>query len=95
MPKLPTNNTTVSTQNNTTTVTLHSTPIVQFDDEKIVLRNNGYNTQTTKRRMNQVADVFGLPYYITQLHGKWWVTKKTRGECVEFFDGIAIPRQPR
>ena len=95
MAKLQANNTTVVTQNNTTTVTLHTMPIVVFDNEKIVLRNDGWNTQVTKRRMNEVATIFDLPYEISQLHGKWWVTKKTRGECVQFFDGITIPRQPR
>lgn len=58
------------------TVTYHGTPVVKFDDKKIILNTGGYKTATTKTRMNQAANQFGLGYKVEQKHGGWGVMYK-------------------
>lgn len=58
-----------------TTVTYHGTPVVQiFTDGTIKLDTGGYRTVTTKRRMNQAAREFNLPYSVWQKDYEWYVT---------------------
>ena len=42
----------------------HSTEVVAFTADKIYLDNGGYETSTTKRRMNQMSEIFGLFYKV-------------------------------
>ena len=71
--KITTNNTAVSTIGTTTTVTLYGTKIVEFTPEKITLKTGGFKTATTKKRMNEVSNVFGLGYRIFSKRGQWVV----------------------
>lgn len=47
-------------------------------------------TVTTKRKMNQAANQFGLGYGVFQRKGDWFVT--TRGGEFPFKDGMRIDR---
>ncbi len=68
--------TTVATKDNITRVTYHHTVVVEFADSYIVLRTGGWKTVTTKTRMNQAANQFGLDYYVYVSKGIWYVTHK-------------------
>ena len=70
------NNTTICTEGGKTTVTLHSTPIVTYDDVTIVLNNGGWNTVTTAARMNQVANERDLDFSVSRRGGSMVATYK-------------------
>lgn len=59
-------------------ITYHARHIVCFNNNFIALRHNGYLTMTTRTRMNQAANQFGLGYLVYQrtIHGrkKWYVS---------------------
>lgn len=59
----------------TTTVTYHNTAVVVVDWEKrrVILNSGGWRTPTTKLRMNQAANEFGLPYHVFQKDHNWFV----------------------
>ena len=58
-----------------TVVTYHRTPVVKFSEKTIKLNTGGYKTQTTKRRMNQAAQQYGLGYEVVQRKGDWLVVR--------------------
>lgn len=55
-----------------TVITYHKTHIVKFGARYIVLDTGGYFTATTKTRMNQASNQFGLGYSIFQKKGAWY-----------------------
>ena len=66
--------TTVSTgRDGKTRVTYHSTDVVVFDADTITLDTGGWFTVTTKLRMNQAAEQYGLGYKVYQMGGAWFV----------------------
>jgi len=67
------------------TIRLYTTDIVQFKGNKITLNANGYQTVTTKARMNEFLPV-GIRIY--QKAGVWYIDDK--GKKIEFFDGIEL-----
>ena len=70
-------------------VTYHTTPIVQFNDEKIVLDSGGWKSRTTRNRMNQAANEYGLGIRVRQRNGDWFV--EIGSETLPFEDGMEIP----
>ena len=71
-------------------VTYHYTDVVCWNNKKIVLNSNGYRTATTKRRMNQASEQFGLGYRVFQKDYEWYV--EHRGKVYDFYDGITLRR---
>lgn len=65
--------TSVRTDNDGTHVRYHRTDVVTFTPSTITLRTGGYRTVTTKRRMNQAAQQFGLAYSVYQNRFDWYV----------------------
>lgn len=65
--------TTIKTIDNTTKVRYHNTDVVCFNDDKIILNNDGYFTPTTKNRMNQASSQFNLGYKVYQKNFIWYV----------------------
>jgi len=63
-------------------VSLYFTPIVTFNPldptDTITLNTKGYFTITTKRRMNQVSDIYGLGFHVTQRKWDWYVSYKEK-----------------
>ena len=51
----------------------HDTPVVSWNEKKIVLVSNGFHTVTTKSRMNQVAQEYDLDYSVYQDKSVWYV----------------------
>ena len=68
-------------------VTYQGTDVVKVaPDGKITLDSGGWETATTKTRMNQAASELGLPYHVYQKKFKWYVS--AGGIDVPFFDGM-------
>ena len=85
--------TTVSTHEHVTYVRYHSTDVVTFDSTYITLKKGGWETVTTKRRMNQTANQFGLDYQVFAKKGDWFVTMPN-GETVPFYgDSLSFSRR--
>ena len=73
-------------------VKYHKTNVVRFNNKEIILNNGGWMTATTKLRMNQASNQFGLGYHVWQKDFEWFVTLPN-GEEVEFEDGMKIKRR--
>ena len=84
--------TTITTTNGVTIVIYHNTKVVKWDKDKITLDSGGWRTKTTKNRMNQASNQFGLGFQVYQSKGEWFVSTKD-GE-MEFEDGMEILRLP-
>lgn len=69
----------------------HWTDVVVFTDKTITLNANGWQTVTTKLRMNQASYQFNLGYYVYQKKGVWYV-QTPQGKTVEFKDNMQIKR---
>jgi hypothetical protein len=54
-------------------VRYHATDVVVFDNEWVKLNNGGHFTPTTKRRMNQTSQHFGLGFNVYQKKFAWYV----------------------
>ena len=64
----------------------HSTCVVEFNSHLIKLCTGGWKTVTTKRRMNQASNQFGLGYGVYQKKGDWFVDYK--GKTVPFDNDV-------
>jgi hypothetical protein len=76
-----------------TKVIYHNTPVVSFNDKFIILNTGGYNTNTTKLRMNQSSNQFRLGYQVYQKSHKWYIQFENNLEPIRYFaDSILIDR---
>ena len=95
MPQMQTvskNNTVIyKGHDNMIVVKLHQTEVVRFNDKKIILNSGGWQTVTTKTRMNQASNQFGLGYYVYQKDHEWFVDYNGCTDA-EFYDGFEIER---
>jgi hypothetical protein len=62
-------------------VTYHNRQIVKFTKDYVVLNMGGFNTVTTRRKMNQAAEQFNLPYNV---NGNCYITNLSTGENIPF-----------
>ena len=83
-------NTCIFTEEGMTKVKYHWTDVVAFNHKTIQLDSNGWRTSTTKTRMNQASNQFGLGYYVRQKDFDWFV--EYNGETLPFYDGIKLKR---
>lgn len=78
-------------------VTYVSMRIVAWDGDNVTLNSGGWETVTTKRKMNQAANQFALRFCVYQRKGEWFVDiKRNNGELSVHPDrpywlGLAIP----
>ncbi len=72
-------------------VRYHQTDVVVFSAESITLDSGGWRTSTTKNRMNQASNQFGLGYCVFQ-KGFCWYVDLPSGETVDFVDGMVFDR---
>jgi hypothetical protein len=77
-------NTTVRMEDNTTIVTLYNTDIVKVSYDSIILNTGGWDTPTTKTRMNQTSNQFNLGFRVYQKNYSWFVDYN--GETLQFSD---------
>ena len=80
--------TTIFTDDNITYVVYHKTAVVKYTNDKIVLNSGGWETKTTKDRMNATAYENNLPYRIYQKDFVWYVVLNNK--CYQFKDGMEI-----
>lgn len=73
------------------TVRYHGTDIITIDKygRSVTLNVNGYFTYTTKKRMNQVLDDFGIPMRVYQHRYDWYVYIGKKA-LVRFASGITL-----
>lgn len=98
--KLGTRHTTVTRKpNGELRVTYHSTDVVTVHSlGAITLDTGGWRTVTTKTRMNQASNQFGLGFQVHQDEFAWFVTiRNAAGELVSqlAFDEQTICFNPR
>lgn len=78
-------------ENGYTKVVYHQTVVVKFNSEEIILNSGGYQTYTTKHRMNQAAATFDLNYQVYQKDYEWFV--EFDGQTFEFEDGMRLMKE--
>lgn len=83
--------TTIASDNLHTIVTFHHTQIVKFNINEIILNSGGWQTATTKLRMNQTSETFNLGYTIYQKNFEWFI--KYKNINYEFYDNIKLVRE--
>lgn len=83
--------TTVSTDKGVTRVTYHWTDVVKFTARTVTLKSNGWQTLTTKTRMNQASSQFGLGFRVWQKGFAWFVDLPS-GKTRRFTDGMTFRR---
>jgi hypothetical protein len=82
--------TTVTERDGVLSVKYYNTEVVRYTrmSRHIMLDTGGYKTATTKARMNQTANQFGLPYQVNQVNGEWIVTLKHNNSTLKFVDNL-------
>ena len=68
--------------NQYTIIKYHETDVVRFNSNLIMLDCGGWRTATTKARMNQASNQYGLGYSVYQRKGIWYV--EYQGETILF-----------
>lgn len=91
MDKLSTYCTTIATFGDMTCVTYHSTQIVGFDSREIVLRTGGWDSVTTRRKMNQASRQFGLGFSVYRKDGTSYVDTPD-GRTIPLTDEVVMAR---
>ena len=71
-----------------------NTAIVSWDNDTITLRSGGWETVTTKRKMNQSSHQFGLGFGVYQRDYVWYVDMPD-GDTVLFTDGMTFSRNAK
>lgn len=72
-----THKTKVETKDGITTVTYHNTDVVVFDNHgEITLNTGGWNSVTTRKRMNEASEQFNLGFRVVQKNGDWFIHYK-------------------
>jgi hypothetical protein len=67
-----------------TKVVYHSTPVVSFNEDRVILNTGGWQSATTKTRMNQASSQFQLGFDVSQKNYAWFV--RFKGETIPFDD---------
>lgn len=73
-----------------TEIIYRGTTVVQFNDDKIILNSNGWQTVTTKARMTQTSNQYDLGFKVYQKKHCWYVDY--RGTTVDYRDNMVITR---
>ncbi len=76
------NNTAIFQENDFTCIQLHQTKVVKFNHKYIMLNTGGWETVTTKSRMNQASNEYGLGYRVYSKDFTWYVDHN--GETHQF-----------
>ena len=75
-----------------TKVIYHTTKVVAFNRDMIVLNSGGWYTKTTKDRMNQTAEEHMLDYAVFQFDYEWFV--KVGSKVYPFEDKMILKNPP-
>ena len=91
MDKLSTYCTTIAHCADLVCITYHRTQIVAFDNRNVTLRTGGWDSVTTRRKMNQAANQFGLGYAVFRDNGESYV-RTPGGAVVPLTDNLTFTR---
>jgi len=83
--------TTLFTEDGFHKVIYHDTCVIKWSESEIVLDSGGWNTLTTKTRINQASNQFDLGVRVSQKDFEWFVEFK--GQTLEFNDKMTINRE--
>lgn len=89
MNKLSTYRTAWADNGDNGSVIYASTEIVSWGNGQIRLRSGGWETVTTKRKMNQASNQFALGFGVYQ-HNHVWYVDLPSGDTVPFVDGMTF-----
>jgi len=84
--------TTVSEADGETVVIYHTTRIVTFNHDCVTLRTGGWDTVTTRRKMNQASNQFGLGYSVFRRDGDSYVSLPDGSET-PLYDVVTFQRR--
>lgn len=70
--------TSITTIGDTTVMMVYNTEVVRFNQAGILLDHGGWQTNFTKRRMNQANEMFNLGYKVFQKDGEWFVDYRNK-----------------
>lgn len=70
--------TSIRSEGNAIVVRYHWTDVVKFSPKTITLNTGGHFSNTTKTRMNQASNQYGLGYNVYQKNYEWFVQYKGR-----------------
>jgi len=88
MQRIGTHKTTVVEAYENLRVIFHQTVILNKTRLGIQLNNGGYYTSTTKARMNQASNEYGLGFGVFQKNFEWFVDYK--GETLPYKNGMVL-----
>ena len=86
-----THKTSIRTDDEHTIIRYHDTDVVKFNSDYIILNSGGWETVTTKRRMNQTSEQYGLGFHVFQKDYIWYVS--TGNQTISFVDGMTIEQE--
>ena len=90
--KLSSYKTSITITNGLGMVVYHDTMIVSWDANEVCLNSGGWESVTTKRKLNQASNQFGLGYSVYQKDYVWYVVNP-QGLTVPFTDGMVLSRK--
>ena len=84
-------NTTVITEDNISTVMLHGNHIATYyhDTKELTLFDGGWQSNTTKSRLNALCAEFATGFGVFQKNWNWFISDFS-GDKKDFIDGIVI-----
>ena len=84
-------NTTVITEDNISTVMLHGNHIATYyhDKKELALFDGGWQSNTTKSRLNALCAEFAMGFGVFQKNWEWFVSDFS-DDKKEFADGITV-----
>ena len=84
-------NTTVITEDNISTVMLHGNHIATYyhDTKELALFDGGWQSNTTKSRLNALCAEFAMGFGVFQKNWNWFVSDFSNNKK-EFADGITV-----
>ena len=88
------NNTSAIHDGDTWMVRLHNTNIFKMVEEEsgrvITLNSGGWQTATTKKRINEAFESIGLRLVLYQDKGDWYIQLGNVAPTVPFYDGMVL-----
>lgn len=86
-----------------TCVKYWDTIVVKFNEDQIILNSGGWETLTTKKRINQASNSYNLDFHLWQEKSQWFITLKGKdlfgqgiwdcGDRVLFKDEMILNRR--
>ena len=80
-----------------TCVKYHNTTVFKLSPtgNSVTLNTGGWRTATTKLRMNQALNQFGIPLSVYQKDGQWYVLNQKTGDAAVYANNVFVAAIPR